>query len=87
MPPTMASARLRRVARLLSDGKPHSTRDIMRRARVCAISSCVAELRVRGADIVCERHTINGKGIFFYTMTPPAQEITPDLTQEQSEPK
>ena len=76
----MTSDRLRRVRKLLSDGKPHSTRDIARRAHVCAINSCVAELRVNGAEIICERRKIKGRFIFFYTMlTPP--EAVPDAEQ------
>ena len=47
------SKRLQRVATLLSDGREHSTRDIMRGANVCAVNSCVAELRDNGRDIVC----------------------------------
>jgi hypothetical protein len=78
---TLSSDRLQRVNRLLSDRKPHSTRDIMRRAHVCAINSCVAELRQLGADIVCERQKINGKFIFFYTMlTPPDEAPEADET-------
>jgi len=79
---TMTSARLQRVKRLLSDGKPHSTRDIMRRAHVCAINSCVAELRQHGAGISCERRKINDKFIFFYTMlTPPNEAEAAKQTQ------
>lgn len=65
---TLSSNRLQRVLKLLSDSKPHSTRDIMRRTNVCAISACIAELRQHGADITCERKTVNGKGIFYYQM-------------------
>jgi len=65
---TLSSSRLQRVLKLLADNKPHSTRDIMRRTHVCAISACIAELRHNGAEITCERQTINGKGIFFYKM-------------------
>jgi hypothetical protein len=52
---TLASARLQRVLRVLSDGREHTTRDIVRRARVMAVASCVAELRVRGAEIECRQ--------------------------------
>lgn len=71
----MTSERLQRVKNLLSDGKPHSTREIVRRAHVCAINSCVAELRTHGAEIKCHREYINGQHLFFYTMlTPPEEE-------------
>lgn len=78
---TMSSERLQRVSRLLSDGKPHSTREIMQRAHVCAISSCVFELRANGAEIICERHMIKGKQLFFYTMLTP-----PDEAHESDKP-
>ena len=39
------SPRLKRVFALLKDGKERSTRDIMLEAHVCAVNSCIAELR------------------------------------------
>lgn len=65
---TLTSDRLARVRRLLSDGRPHSTRSIMRKTHVCAVNSCVAELRQNGADIICERKKIGDDWRFFYTM-------------------
>ena len=49
------SNRLQRVDALLADGKRHSTLDIVQRARVCAVNSIIAELRVNGRDIRCTR--------------------------------
>ena len=49
------SDRLRRVLAVLSDGAEHSTRDIMLWAHVCAVNSCIAELRENGMDVECER--------------------------------
>lgn len=49
------SKRLQRVLGLLSDGRWHSTRDIVDRAHVCAVSSCIAELRWNGALIETRR--------------------------------
>ena len=51
------SPRLQRVAKLLSDGKPRSTRDIIRGADVCAVSTIVDELRaaINGFDIQCNQ--------------------------------
>lgn len=49
------SDRLRRVLDLLSDGKPRTTRDIVVGAEVCAVNSCVAELRANGHAIACQR--------------------------------
>lgn len=49
------SERLKRVLALLSDGAWHSTLDIVRNAGVCAVNSCVAELRANGCAIICRR--------------------------------
>lgn len=49
------SARLLRVAELLSTGREFSTLEISQQARVCAVNSCVAELRHNGMDIRCQR--------------------------------
>lgn len=65
----LTSPRLQRVLTLLSDGKPHTTRDIVRRARVMAVNACVAELRHHGAEITCTQQVVNEQRRFFYTMT------------------
>ena len=49
------SARLRRVADLLADGREYSPLDINMGAGVCAVNSCVAELRDNGFIITCRR--------------------------------
>lgn len=49
------SDRLQRVRNVLMDGMRHTTRDIIRKARVCAVNSIVAELRANGMQIDCER--------------------------------
>ena len=46
------SPRLQRVDKFLSDGLWHSTREIIEGAYVCAVNSCISELRVNGRDIV-----------------------------------
>lgn len=68
---SLSSPRLRRVLKVLSDGRAHTTRDIVRRARVMAVSACVAELRTHGAVIDCVRQAApSGVGTcFWYTMT------------------
>lgn len=68
---TLASVRLQRVLALLSDGRPHTTRDIVRRARVMAVSACISELRTHGAVIDCVKQAApSGQGWrFYYTMT------------------
>ena len=62
------SARLARVYRLLSDGREHSTLDIMRGADVCAVSACISELRDErnGADIRCRQAVRQSTGQRFY---------------------
>lgn len=65
----LTSDRLQRVLAVLKDGKPHTTRQIVRRANVCAVNSCIAELREHGAEISCEAIRIKGGRRFYYTMT------------------
>jgi len=50
-----ASERLKRVLTLLKDGQWHSTLDIVMGAGVCAVNSCVAELRANGFRVECRR--------------------------------
>lgn len=68
---TLTSPRLLRVLGVLSDGRAHTTRDIVRKARVMAVSACVSELRQNGAEITCVRQPArSGHGwTFYYTMT------------------
>lgn len=39
----LTSPRLQRVLALLKDGRPHTTRDIVRKARVMAVNACIAD--------------------------------------------
>ena len=65
------SERLRRVRELLSDGAEHSTLEIVRIARVCAVNSIVAELRANGCAIECRQaHGLDGERIWLYHMMP-----------------
>lgn len=50
-----SSPRLQRVHALLSDGRPRTTRDIVTGAHVCAVNSCIAELRDNGVPVQCQR--------------------------------
>jgi len=73
-----SSPRLQRVLALISDGSEHSTRDIAQGAEVCAVSSCVAELRAAGAVIHCRqvmrRHPDGTmRRLFYYRMTTPPE--------------
>lgn len=64
-----ASARLCRLVRLLGDGKPHSSMEIIRKARTANAATTVADLRDNGAEIVSSRERIGGRTIHYYTMT------------------
>lgn len=63
------SPRLQRVLAVLREGRTLSTRQIVRRAGVMAASTCIAELRFHGAEIVCTQRVEGGKRLFYYTMT------------------
>ena len=66
------SERLRRVYALLADGAEHSTMEIAREAGVCAVNSCVAELRANGAMITCRQSVaFHGQRIWLYRMLAP----------------
>jgi hypothetical protein len=65
----LSSPRLQRVLRLLADGRPHTTRSIVRQAHVVAVNAVVAELRAHGAEIHCERRRVGDAWRFYYTMT------------------
>lgn len=66
------SPRLQRVHDLLQDGLIYSTRQVMIFANVCAVNSCISELRANGAEIEC----LTAKGreggkVWTYRMTKP----------------
>lgn len=70
----LSSPRLQRVLAVLSDGRPHTTRDIVRKGRVMAVNACISELRQHGAEITCVKRAapLKGEGRvwrFYYTMT------------------
>lgn len=65
----LSSPRLQRALALLKDGKPHTTREIVRGANVVAVNSCIAELRQNGAEIICTRERTKDRLICRYTMT------------------
>ena len=74
------SPRLQRVHRLLADGAERSTLRISIAAQVCAVNSCIAELRANGAEIKCRmvRERGTGKVRFLYRMTKPAPVTVPE---------
>lgn len=49
------SERLQRVVRFISDGREHSTMEIVNGAQVMAVNSAVSELRENGYLIDCHR--------------------------------
>lgn len=49
------SPRLQRVLDVLMTGRALSTLDIVVETGVCAVNSCIAELRANGFDIRCWR--------------------------------
>ena len=49
------SKRLQRVLRFWSDKRWHSTMQTILRAKVCAVNSIAAEMRVNGYKVDCER--------------------------------
>lgn len=53
------SDRLKRVFDYLTDCLPHTTRDIIENAHVCAVNSCVDEIRANGFKIECKREGRN----------------------------
>lgn len=65
----LSSPRLQRALKVLKDGKPHTTRELMRKGNICAVNSVVAELREHGAKVICTQDVINGQRRFYYTMT------------------
>lgn len=62
------SARLKRVLGVLADGLEHTTQDIMQQAHVCAVNSCISELRVAGHDIPCRIAMVEGSRRWFYKL-------------------
>ena len=67
------SDRLQRVLDALADGGDHSTRDLIVEAEVCAVNSCVAELRDQGHAIECRRDRgASGGPIWLYRLDDPA---------------
>ena len=69
-----SSPRLQRVHALLADGTERSTLEIVRAARVCAVNSCIAELRANGFQIECRRGraAASGEPLWLYRMPRPA---------------
>ena len=63
------SPRLQRFLGVLADGQWHSTREIIQRGDVCAVSACAAECRANKIEVECEQR---GK-VWFYRLPCRAQ--------------
>ena len=61
------SERLQRVKRLLEDMKPHTTREIVQAANVCAVNSIISELRLNGVNVDCRARS-GERGVYEYQM-------------------
>jgi hypothetical protein len=64
-----SSPRLRRALRVLQAANGAlTTYELMRKAKICAVSSVVSELRNNGAEITCRQEVTNGRRRFYYTL-------------------
>lgn len=59
------SDRLKRLHKLLSDGRWHGTREINRAADVCAVNTACAELRANGISVATR---CVGRGLYEYRL-------------------
>lgn len=66
------SDRLKRVMSLLCDGLEHTTRDIIENAHVCAVNSCISEIRANGIPVKCRAIS---RGLFGYKLSDDVVEI------------
>jgi len=65
----LSSPRLQRLLACLEDWQAWTTRDLVRGARVMAVSACVSELRQHWAEILCWQKIKGGRRRFYYRMT------------------
>lgn len=64
-----SSPRLQRtLSALQAAGGEISTYELIRRAKICAVNSIIAELRANGAQIDCRQEVKNGQRRFFYKL-------------------
>ena len=65
-----ASPRLRRTLKVLQEAQGEmTTYELARAARICAVSSVIAELRENGAEIACRQGARDGRRRFYYRLT------------------
>lgn len=61
------SERLQRVLKVLEDGRPHTTREIIQAADVCAVNAIISEIRANHITVDCVK--VKGKrGVYQYTL-------------------
>ena len=63
-----SSKRLQRLKEFLSDGRPHTTLEIISGAKVCAVNTAISELRRNGVlvDCRCQGRTEDGANAYAY---------------------
>jgi hypothetical protein len=59
------SDRLQRVLRVLQEGRPFTTMEIIQYAGVCAVNSIISELRANGIRVRCDRLR---QGVYSYQL-------------------
>ena len=65
---SLESPRLSRVLKALDSGQELSTLEIVRQANVCAVNSCIAELRSHGLPIECRSEQRGGQRVWLYRL-------------------
>ena len=65
------SPRLQRLLKFLSDCKPHTTREIINGANICAVNTAVTELRRNNFDISCKFKEVleDGSRVYEYQLS------------------
>ena len=63
-----SSPRLQRVLEFLLHGEGRTTMDIVIGAEVCAVNSCIAELRDNGFDIDCSQSGPRDSRVWVYEL-------------------
>lgn len=63
------SGRLQRVYGVLSDGRWHSTQEIVLAAQVCAVNSIISELRANGCSIDCRQAPSEHGRVWLYRLS------------------
>ena len=82
-----SSPRLRRVLEALLERGELTTRDLVVEAEVCAVNSCISELRANGFDIDCRQSVAHAGGprVWLYSLADPhaARAALDELEEEK----